>query len=439
MPDLRCEDSIVRIEGRSSGAGTGFIIFQDDEATYILTCQHVVDFTVGSKEERSMLIDGEYEAYPIHEAPEGTPESLKRTPDLAVLKSNAKELRSKPALKLGPVVRSRAQLTIAGYFKLTSDETKEVREVYARIKAKPRESEVLLDQDSDFQVIPGNSGSPVLDDEFGCVIAVVDATPRQSISESEGKVIHALPISLVQKIWKDIPPEVFFEFTDPEQVSVEPELDAKLKRLGTIPLRILLAASTPTGSSNVNSETAKMKETLHRVFAHPALRQHFALEVYESVGTTQVRLASRQSSAEQMLARQPLSEFDLVVMVIWQNIGSSDLDLEELDREARGAAAQSKFQRPVRWFYRRTDEALAGLEDPRRLEWDRQNKRKDAFFVALQGQSTALISSYRKQEFNSLFMTDLWRFIGNIVDAESGRKEIAAPVNGKALIGPGGD
>src|SRR5262245_18739861 len=421
MPDSpRHLDSVVRVTGRASNAqGTGFVIWHQDAATYVVTCRHVVDDAAASDGQRTVLIDG-HEAWPRYE-------SSTSDFDLSVLVSEAPELRSRPALKLGRVSRYR-EGRVAGYFQFSDEQRSEKRSVRFTSLSYLDEPELLIEQRSSVKIIRGHSGSPLLDDEFGCVIAVIASTPRQrrrTGDDPDDTIVKAIPIQLLKQVWPDLPADRFLEFEDAEQVRLAPALLRALEGVGRMRLRVLLAASSPSDAGDVNGELATVKEALHRVAARSALRPYLALDLYECVGPDGMRPVGPPTSDADVLPRLPLHAFDLLVLIAWHNLGADGLDLQELDRAARASAQTSEGRRPVRCCYHREDAPLAPLRDGRRPEWLEHRARTEGFVRSLHEQQAG-VRLYRTETFRRLFLDDLERFLdGAIAEAARG----AAPAD----------
>lgn len=197
------QDSVVSITssaGDNNSFGTGFVIHQDGQATYLLTCAHVVQ-DVGSEVIEINGIQAKVMA-------SGSEESI----DLAVLRVEG--LPIKPSLPLSPTGDEGNPFSTAGFQKygerllireldgtLGKQGGLEMRGQADRIKAWD------LKITDDYQLQPGYSGSPVVD-KYRHVIGVVQAR------QGEGKKGLAISIDALKKIWQGMPPDLFKQDTD---------------------------------------------------------------------------------------------------------------------------------------------------------------------------------------------------------------------------------
>lgn len=188
--------------GGNQNFGTGFIIHQDREQklTYLLTCNHVVDAVgkenVLSAQSPAKIIanDGEL--------------------DLAVLLvKNDQSLLEKSALKLCVVGKEQNKFVISGYFRPSTG-----KETLKRSKALPcrldgqvkfpvksgQEQvngwELIIEGDN--TLVPGYSGSPVIDEANNCVVGfVIEANDK-------GKKGTAISIEALKEVWTEMLPDI---------------------------------------------------------------------------------------------------------------------------------------------------------------------------------------------------------------------------------------
>jgi hypothetical protein len=191
--------------------GTGFVIHQDEQTTYLLTCAHVV-FAVGGSDK--VRVGG-------HPA---TVEALgdRYGCDLAVL-AVKERLTKLPPLKLGVVGEKGRQFFGAGFY---TDATKTRK--LAQIKGKLGEMQIIesikgdrtqawnlqIDDDSEHHLKSGYSGSPVVDKISGYVLGVV----AQQTDQGKGL---AISIEALGKTWRSMP----FDLLKTDNLSSEPEVD----------------------------------------------------------------------------------------------------------------------------------------------------------------------------------------------------------------------
>lgn len=183
--------------------GTGFVIYHNEQVTYILTCAHVVNAIGDTK---TMNVGGA-EASVVASGPENGI-------DLAVL--SVAGLQDKPCLRLSTLGKTGDKFTIVGSqsFKSNNNETGFVtREIHCTLsgqvelvpKNQPERIEAWdLKIIDDYQLEEGHSGSPVVEDASGMVIGVL------SMREGWKKGI-AIAVKALKAIWPGIPPSLFQE------------------------------------------------------------------------------------------------------------------------------------------------------------------------------------------------------------------------------------
>lgn len=190
-------DSIILITSSDSNYGgdfgTGFVIHQDKQITYVLTCAHVVKKVggVGKVKVGGHLAKKEVDL--------GNSEGC----DLAVLAVENK-LTKLPPLKLGIVAEKGREFTLSG-FHTDGTQTRKL----ASISGKLGEMGIIEDAEGDrtptwnleisdnskHELKAGYSGSPVVDKASGYVLGIV----AQSISQGKGV---AISIDALNKIWQ---------------------------------------------------------------------------------------------------------------------------------------------------------------------------------------------------------------------------------------------
>lgn len=179
--------------------GTGFVIHQDEQTTYVLTCAHVVNDVGG---EDKVIVGG-------HPA---TVEDMgdRYGCDLAVL-AIEERLTELPPLKLGAVGEEGRQFFGAGFY---TDGTKTCK--LAKIRGKLDGIEIIettkgdrteawnlkIDNESENDLKSGYSGSPVIELESGYVVGVIS----QRTGQGTGLAIF---IKALNKVWPEIPTDLF--------------------------------------------------------------------------------------------------------------------------------------------------------------------------------------------------------------------------------------
>jgi|GEM_PF-3432206 len=174
--------------------GTGFVIHQEQSITYILTCAHVVE-DVGGKEE--VVVAGKKAIVKTLGDSQGC--------DLALL--TVKEgLSDLPILKLGKVEVTEKDFTIAisicGFY---TDATRTYKQ--AKIQGKGDEGPYIFNPKNRENtktwnlkindILPGYSGSPIIDPGTGYVLGVVS----QSTGNNQGLGIS---IEAWETIWQEM-------------------------------------------------------------------------------------------------------------------------------------------------------------------------------------------------------------------------------------------
>ena len=190
------QDSIIlitSIDSQNNRFGTGFVIYQDQSSTYLLTCNHVVKDVGGSDKVKA----GNFIARVIAS---GEDDGI----DLAVLQ--IEDLLVKPSLNLrvsgkkgNPFITAGFQLFGKAFLirelqgNLGTQVGLEFREGANRIDAWDLK---IVDE---YNLQPGYSGSPVVEPKSGYVLGVV------SHRQGDGEKGLAISIEALEMIWKEIP------------------------------------------------------------------------------------------------------------------------------------------------------------------------------------------------------------------------------------------
>jgi hypothetical protein len=191
------DDSVILITSESSEIpdfGSGFVIYQDEGTTFLLTCAHVVKDVGGATKIRVGT-----DLATIVELGE------EKGCDLAVLKVNG--LLEKLPLKLSNSASKGRRIVISGYYQ-NETKVKTQRKISGVIGERivleldgnrTIAWDIEIDESSKYSLQPGYSGSPVIDEQTGATIGVI------SQSEGIGRQGLAISIEAVRKIWREIP------------------------------------------------------------------------------------------------------------------------------------------------------------------------------------------------------------------------------------------
>lgn len=192
-------DSIVLITSsepnRSRDFGTGFIIYQNKQAVYLLTCAHVVRDVGGAEKvmasglQATVIASGEKEGF-----------------DLAVLQVEG--LWDKPQLNLCAVGEEETAFVIAGFYQFDPKSPQALRKIRGSLgeqlclvssDGRERVNAWDLKIDGEYYLQPGYSGSPVVNQTNGCVLGVA----THLIGKGEKGL--AISIEALAKIWQETP------------------------------------------------------------------------------------------------------------------------------------------------------------------------------------------------------------------------------------------
>lgn len=206
-------DSVVRITSSNpdeSSFGTGFVIYQDEQATYVVTCAHVVNDVGGPKSVKAGGVTASVIAPIFKENVE--PAVLGEDGvDLAVLRVVG--LQNKPLLHVSDTGETGKEFTTAGfqqYFKNKSFLIRELRGVLGEqvgVEARDLFERIEawdLEFTGKYQLKPGYSGSPVVE-ASGTVIGIVS-------TREGGEKGVAIAIKALKEIWSDMPDSLLQEY-----------------------------------------------------------------------------------------------------------------------------------------------------------------------------------------------------------------------------------
>ena len=189
------KNSIVYIESSDNRSfGTGFVVHSDNDGSYILTCQHVIDSVVNP-------IVGDTVADII------TPSSFI---DMAVLFVKGLELQPLPLQIDGCDSLEVEVIGFSSFDKSSSQKEHIDATLYSHPIERHLHEENLSYQlrkikaHNDFTFSKGNSGSPVICKSTRKIIAMVS-------NRKGGETAYAIEISTLEKVWREIPSELFSE------------------------------------------------------------------------------------------------------------------------------------------------------------------------------------------------------------------------------------
>lgn len=196
------EDSsvvLIKSRGERRDIGSGFVIYQDESFSYVVTCAHVVK-AVGGKD--YVKVKGK-DATVIAYSWENQEDSL----DLAVIQVEKLDL---PSLNIQPNAQVKDSFSIQGFFYFDPGKSIEIREVKGTLKQAKKfaikEGDDFingweLEITSDNLLKEGYSGSPILSQQQE-VIGVVTHLLENG---SKGS---AISIDALAKLWLEMPSEL---------------------------------------------------------------------------------------------------------------------------------------------------------------------------------------------------------------------------------------
>lgn len=200
-PSVSLEDAIVLITDPSERKfGTGFVIYRESVASYILTCDHVVS----DMGEGNIVVDGLSSELIASGADKGI--------DLAVLRVEG--ALNKPLFPLRLTGQEGQKIVTVGFQSLGKEFL--IRRLEGslgrrnRIRRSPTISIKVWDLKvvDDYDLERGYSGSPVVDPQSGYVVGV---TSHRREGEKKGL---AIAIEALQEIWPNSLPNLFASAKD---------------------------------------------------------------------------------------------------------------------------------------------------------------------------------------------------------------------------------
>lgn len=193
-------DSIVKIyNDKNELKGMGFVVKQEDDISYILTCNHVVYHSQNSEKRKIKVDDIDVEESAIiygHELPNNTV-------DLAIIK--VRNLTGKVAISLQKDIDEKSILELKTLSKVGNDtlsvDPKSIELQYQKNEplqyCHKNSIAYLLKMDN--EIVGGYSGSPIIDVSTGKVIGILNI-----VRDKEEKSCRALSISNITKIFPEL-------------------------------------------------------------------------------------------------------------------------------------------------------------------------------------------------------------------------------------------
>ena len=186
--------------------GTGFFVYQDDSATYVVTCAHVVQDAYIDYENHKILLDGQYQAdIAAYDA----------DADICVLQ--AKIPNAVASLRLSNSAREGQEIRVIGMSAFSGKrEKRDVLSLNGFLakeaawsfpgKARIPTWHLKLSED-DFKLKPGYSGSPVLSKDSSDVIGIVSHRVHSGYS---GIAVSA---QILKSVWAGCPQAIFLNIS----------------------------------------------------------------------------------------------------------------------------------------------------------------------------------------------------------------------------------
>jgi formylglycine-generating enzyme required for sulfatase activity len=203
-----------------------------------------------------------------------------------------------------------------------------------------------------------------------------------------------------------------------EDLASEIDLAQKVSGLAEpLPLRILFATSSSLGSYHVAGERASIIETIRRAFISSTLGNKFVVQLLEWRDRHSVRQIS--DSGDEVLPLPALSDIDIVIIVLWHDLGApldppleAQNELSRLAWQIRDANSDSDEGSPRLLLLRRSGINFPG-DDAEALEASRRYERVKAFFDRLAPEQYI---PYTNQSFSTLLERRLRIVVSGLLD-----------------------
>lgn len=233
-------NAVVLITSRSSSRfGTGFIVHHDSQGAFVVTCAHVIE-EVGSED----AVVNHRPDLPVSLITSGMSVGV----DLAVLL--ARGLTDRPALQLSLDAAPDLSVVITGYrfhtqrgHILRSIRGTLGNQVYLQTRGIPNRAPAWdLRIEGDEQLADGYSGSPIVEEESGLVIAIA------SHLEREGRRGQAISANAITTIWPLMPHGIIARRTVSASSTSNPECSTSPR---TTPGRTVQGSITVAGGGAI--------------------------------------------------------------------------------------------------------------------------------------------------------------------------------------------
>lgn len=229
----------------------------------------------------------------------------------------------------------------------------------------------------------------------------------------------------IEKIWAlprrpalpTAPTEVF---AGVEDLAREIDLAHKVNGLvGTLPLHILFAFSSPLGPFNLFAERASLIKMAQRAFIDSNLGKKFAVQLLEWCDHGSVRDVSTADDTDKRQDMPPLSDLDVVIIVVWHDLGAQlpepldgENELSQLAAQVRNRNAEATDAYPRLLLFRRAGIQFSG-DDTDAAEASRRYERVKAFFDRLRQDEYV---AYVTQTFSSQMERNLRVVVSGLLD-----------------------
>jgi hypothetical protein len=385
-------NALVRVAMKKAGSpvGTGFIFHQEPDGILILTCREIVDpqepASPSSDESQppKVLIDGLYEAEWVFGL--GNTDS-----DLAVLKCTAVELSRREPLHLGQPL-SFGNTSIV-YDKNLPVGPKNLIRSYYKLERSDGKTELVLRNDPDNRIQDIHSGSPVIDENWAVGVVIGAASMADGAAGNDNDLIIAAPVEQLVYQWR----EGRNLIASPLPPGLVQELSRPIQQFAPLYARFLVAVSEPTDDGNLNDELAIIQETISR-----RLPPSSEVELWLWESSQSMRRLPESALAADVQQVPSFSEFDVVIVIGWHNLGPRAYGLDELERDTRELTRLGK----ERLIYRKNESSPDDVE---------------AFFEQLTLTHKVAYRNYKGEGFAECFGEDFQRLIGKLAGTQSRR------------------
>ncbi len=236
--------------------------------------------------------------------------------------------------------------------------------------------------------------------------------------------------------WPD-PESSFFELTISRSYEIEETLISYVRAFREpMPLKVLLASSRPISDSqhtlsntiDVNNEIAVIQDFVLKLLVKSDLKEKFDVQLFEIDETKydasenrffmRLLVGSQSFASDTKPLPEDLSQFDLIILVIWHNLGFKDVILD-IFQKARKVGEASQLKKV--FVLRRNQEV--------QLSKDIWEKEKDAhdhsniFFQEFSQRAENFVS-YPPERFEQTFESVFRDFLGMAVPYHKKREDL---------------